>query len=205
MILFLLSCGKFQGGGDDSGSAQVEDSDPGIHPNVPEGYEYWDVTACEDGETRYYRLAEGRSDADGNLDLTERIFYFYGGDWEDDVIDTYSYVGTRMTTAEMLAIENTEHEEGYAVLRTGVDIQSGSWGSDDEDMLLTFDTLTPSGTLNWENAMLVYRYRESSWGDEDGWRGDYDFARGEFWPDDEDDPVPPATYTWQSKDCAGSW
>jgi hypothetical protein len=203
-LLVLVAC---SGGGPnktDDSVAGSGDSEPATDPNVPEGYEdKWDTSGggCEGsrwGNTSAYLLAEGSSDAEGNFTATETWYTFNGGDWEDDTVDIYSYEGVAMTRSELNALDASEAEEGYVVEKTAIQDESGSWGAEGERGLV-FDTLTPSGNLNWENAMLVFMY-SPGWGDSEEWRANTDYARGVFLPDGEV-LGPPAHYTWAGHNC----
>ncbi|MCP4810290.1 MAG: hypothetical protein GY884_33555 [Proteobacteria bacterium] len=200
MLLLALACtspdGKNPGGNSDSSA--IDSEGPGVHPNVPPGYEYkWDYNTDNCGGTQYYFLGSGASDGEGNFVGQHVVYYFYGGEWDEDDIDTYSLEGTEVTRAWLDSESAGECEEGYHVIREGVDMQSG-WGGDEEEMYYAFDTLSPSGNLNYENAMLVYRY---TYNRDDELRGDFDYARGVYTPDSTDDVFPPATYTWEGDGC----
>jgi hypothetical protein len=201
MLLILVFACTGSGANKGPGSGDSLDSDPGVHPNVPEGYEdKWDVTSetCEKtSDSKIYYLGEASSDSEGNFTATETWYLFHGGDWEDDDVDVLKYEGTAMTRSDLNSLEATEAEEGYQTVRTVEQWDSNTNWSDDADRLLVFDTLTPSGNLNWENAMLVFMYKPSDTG---GWRSDVNYARGVFSPDG-DVLGPPAHYTWEGDDC----
>lgn len=200
-LLFVLGCAGPAGDGNgpnNTDGAAVDSADPGVHPNVPPGYEFkWDYNAENCGGTQYYFLGSGTSDGEGNFVGQHVVYYFYGGDWEEDDIDTYEMSGTSVTRSWLDANSASECEEGYEVVREGVDMQSG-WGGEATEMYYAFDTLSPSGNLNYENAMLVFRYTYDRDGD---LRGDFDYARGVYTPDSDDSVEPPASYTWEGDGC----
>ena len=201
MFMLVLACGPGNKS-PESDSPQADDSAPGVHPNVPEGYEdKWDVTAesCEKhSDSKIYFLAEASTDAEGNFTATETWYMFHGGDWDDDDIDVVSYAGAPLTRAELNSLDATEAEEGYATIRSVEQRESNTNWTDDVERLLVFDNLTPSGNLNWENAMLVFLYKPSE--QSGGYKADVNYARGEFHPD-TDVLAPPAHYTWEGEDC----
>ena len=204
--------------GDDSGATDDSTASE-FHPNVPEGYEYkWDTDGCgEDGDnTQVYRLAEGSSTAEGTLQMTERWYWFFGGDWEDDCIDTIVYEGDRISAGTLNQLGLSENEEGYDTMMTKSEDGCPSvnylylWDHPDakkveygdpleQATLVVFDTLSPSGNLNVDNAMIVnlaYEVRSSSYSLASN------YGRGVFMPD-TDVNEPPAHYTWESDDCYG--
>lgn len=200
MVLITLFACSGEGPGKTPDSV-ARDSDPGVHPNVPEGYEErWDWTSesCEKkNDSKIYYLGEATTDAEGNFQATERWYMFHGGEWEDDDIDVLSYSGTAMTRGQIDSLGASEAEEGYATIRTVEEWNSNTNWTEDAERLLVFDNLTPSGNLNWENAMLVFLYRPS---DSGGYKSDVNYARGGFYPDGEV-LGPPASYTWEGEDC----
>ena len=62
-----------------------------------------------------------------------------------------------------------------------------------------FDTLTPNGTLNFENRMLVWRAMETS----KGWDVKEHGVTGKsfFYPESTEVLAPPATYVWEARRC----
>lgn len=208
-------------GGDVSGdSAAADDSTTSeFHPNVPEGYEYkWDTDGCgeDNDDTQVYRLAEGSSTAEGALQITERWYWFFGGDWEDDCIDTIVYEGDRISAGTLNQLGLSENEEGYDTMMTKSEDNCPQlnylylWNHPNADdaeygdpleqaTLVVFDTLSPSGNLNVDNAMIVnlaYEVRSNSYSLASN------YGRGVFMPD-TDVNEPPAHYTWESDDCYG--
>ncbi|MCB9763310.1 MAG: hypothetical protein H6739_26325 [Alphaproteobacteria bacterium] len=196
----LVACTNKEASSDDSGG----DSGFQFHPLVPEEYRYrWDVDGCGDGGAgeAIYKLATAETDAEGNFTGTELWYHFYGGDWSDDCVDTLSYTGTPLSNADINDLDAGEAEEGYYTVRTVAQQNCSEYYGDDTEIMFVFDTLTPSGNLNYENAMLVFRWIEGR----NGWRSDLDYARGVFNPTTEA-LAPPATYTWEGEDCDdGSW
>lgn len=195
------------------------DTGTGIHPNVPPGYEYkWDTDGCgtDNSQTQVYMLAEGSTDENGRIDMTETWYWFFGGDWEDDCIDVIHYGGSAVASSVMDSLQASEAEEGYEARMTKVedgcpgmnylylwnhpDKEDWDYGDGlDQDVIVVFDTLSSWGNLNQDNAMLVFMYYYLG---RTGYRGDTDYARGVFLPDTEE-LAPPAHYTWEGSMCLG--
>jgi len=195
--LVLLGCGGKDDGSNDS---TPEDTGPTTHPLLPEGYEYrWDIDGCGDSNsgTANYVLGEATTDADGNITITERSYYFYGREWSEDCMDVLTYTGTAMSGAQINDFNASEAEEGYNIIRSITENNCSLSYEEDREYWYIFDTLTPSGNLNYENAMLVFRYYEGR----RGMVSDTNFARGVFNPESTDTLGPPATYTWEGEDC----
>ena len=218
MLLFALAC--FKAGDDgpiagDSGSSG--DSGELVHPNVPEDkWGIWQHEGCNDGaDTIVYIVADGDTDADGNLTLEEKWYWFFDdSSWDDDCIDTLTYTGERVSTSTHHSFEATESEEGYSGTVKKTDDQCPQMNylstfkhpdADDfeygDTMKMNFwtfyDTLTPSGNPNWENAFLVFMYFGSS--SEVSW-GSTDYGRGTITPSG-DEHGPPANYTYETSIC----
>lgn len=176
-------------------------SDEEWHPLVPEDQRYfWETSGC-DNRSRTYIVGDASSDADGSITVTESHVRFYGGeddDWEDDCVDVYTYEGSAMTRSELNNVEATTYEEGWAVERELTEGGcSGGWGDGSGDYLFVFDTLTANGQLNVDNGMLVLQYTKGGWGgDDEEWKADTDYARGVYHPEDQENPMPPASYEW---------
>ncbi|MCB9793129.1 MAG: hypothetical protein H6741_10420 [Alphaproteobacteria bacterium] len=202
ITLVAIGCGGKDSSGDDTAPG---DTQPSSHPLVPPGYEYrWDIDGCGDSGTAAmnYKLGEASTDADGNITITERSFTFYGGDWSNDCMDVLSFTGTSMSGAEINDFGASEAEEGYQVIRSIAENNCGGNYTEDLEAWFIFDTLSPSGNLNVDNAMLVFYYYEGR----RGITSDLDYARGVFNPEDTSELGPPATYTWEYQNCQdGSW
>lgn len=203
----------------DNTPTETGDSAPQYHPNVPDGYEYkWDTDGCGDSgtDTQIYMLAEGSTDASGHLEMQETWYWFFGGDWEDDCIDVIQYSADAVGDSVMDSLQASEAEEGYEGTMTKTedgcpgmnylylwnhpDKRDWQYGDGlDQDIIVIFDTLTPWGVPNQDNAMLVFMYYDLG---RTGYRGDADYARGVFLPDTED-LAPPAHYTWEGSMCVG--
>jgi hypothetical protein len=201
-----------------------EDTDPGIHPNVPEGYElFWNTEGCgDDGDqTQVYIIAEGSISEDGqSMTGTEKWYWFFGGDRSEDCIDTFEFNGSqRLTSSQLEQFSASQAEAGFAGTYKKTENNCpgmnyyATWGHNGEDgfeygdeisanMALIFDYLTPNGALNWENKALVYAYVGDStawtWGDTS-----YDPA-GVFTPTGDDPVGPPADITWEPSFCFGT-
>ncbi|MCB9795434.1 MAG: hypothetical protein H6741_22240 [Alphaproteobacteria bacterium] len=180
---------------DDSG----RDTSSSGHPLVPEAYQNrWDIDGC--GErgvgAMHYRLAEAASDASGQIQISVRSFIFRGGEWSDDCVDTLAYAGEAIPHSENVAMGASEAEEGYRVSLSVLEDQCGLGREEGASAWYLFDTLSPSGNPNYENAMLVYRFIEG----ESGPTLDGDYARGVFSPDTSV-LGPPAHYTWLGERC----
>jgi hypothetical protein len=209
MLALILGCTATEPGNVDStDTAAVADE---FHPLVPEDYKYlWDTSGCDGNKSRTYILGDARSEDDGTITMTERHYTFYGDaddDWDDDCIDTYLYEGDAITRSDLIGMEASTSEEGYETLRTKSDASTcggGGWGGDDDAIRWAFDTLTEAGGLNFENRMLVLRFTLGGWGaDDDEWKGDIDYARGTFLPDEEANLGPPANYVWDGGGSCG--
>ena len=206
MILLLLACtGPSGSKSDDTASTDTAPEDS-CHPmyreyGLDDAYCYLWVHSCESSQDdQAYILGEASTDAQGNFTATETWFWLTDDDGpdDDDGYDVLEFTGTPMTRAAMDSLEATQSEEGYDTIRNVRSQQTDMKYGSDENMLYVLDTLNPEGELNWENNMLVYRYRESQNG---GWRSDTDYAEGKFLPDSDDNLAPPAHYTWEGKKC----
>jgi hypothetical protein len=192
----------------------ADDTGPNEHPNVPPEYrDMWDTEGCTDSEGELhsvaYIVAAGSTDATGELSLTERWYWFYKADgWDGDCIDVLTHKGPALPEMPDGA---SESEEAYLVETTkgsgGCDTnylevwdhpEASSWSEgEDWQSVFVFDTLTPSGELNWESMMLVFFGLA-----QDGQllELEMNYARGEFSPDTEV-LAPPAHYTWVTSFC----
>ncbi|HJN77412.1 MAG TPA: hypothetical protein QGF58_26040 [Myxococcota bacterium] len=219
MLLLALACTKLldRDPGDDS-SSDSADSGELRHPNVPDDkWGIWQHEGCNDGaDTIVYIVAEGNTDADGNLLLEEKWYWFFDDtSWDLDCIDTLEYAGERVSQSYHQTFEATESEEGYAGEVEKTDDQCphmnylATFKHPDEDdfeygdtmkmdFVTFYDTLTPSGNPNLENAMLVYMYFGKSpsftWGASD-------YGRGTITPEDESEHGPPANYVYETSMC----
>ncbi len=206
LLSLLLAC---TGGGDDknpddtAGGTGLEDD---CHPmyreyGLEDSYCYlWVHTCSKSSDDQAWILGEASTDANGNFEATETWFWLTDDDGPDDRdgYDVLEFTGKAMTRATIDALGASQSEEGYDTIRNVQSQQTDLRYGTDENILYVFDTLTPNGTLNMDNNMLVYRYRESQNG---GWKSDVNYARGHFYPEDEANPVPPATYTWEGSIC----
>ncbi|MCB9762389.1 MAG: hypothetical protein H6739_21510 [Alphaproteobacteria bacterium] len=216
-LALLAGCTGSDKDADDSAAA--DDSAIQFHPNVPDGYEYrWDTDGCGEAndQTQVYKLATANSTEAGRLTVTETWYWFFGGDWEDDCIDVIEYTANAVPNSTLEALGAGEAEEGYQGMMTKVDEGCPQmnylylWDHPDKDdfeygdpleqeVIVIFDNLSPSGNLNYENAMLIFmgynvgnnRYTMS-----------YDYATGVFNPQTEI-LGPPADYTWEASICLG--
>lgn len=219
--LALLSCIGGDGDGKKNNNNDTADSGvTGAHPHIPPEYaDKWDPEGCKDEDGQYhtvaYILGEGSTTADGKLTLTETWYWvFDDAGYDDDCVDTLLYEGDAVTTSVLTSLNASEAEEGYwgTLSSDGEGCPAvnylGIWEHPDEkkyeygdkwetDFIVVFDTLTPSGNLNWENAMLVFMYILDG---NDVLSGSTDYARGVFEPDTEE-LGPPAHYTWETSIC----
>lgn len=217
MLLMALACTKAPDDGPIASDSGGTDSGEQVHPNVPEDkWGIWQHEGCNDGaDTIVYIVAEGNTDADENLVLEEKWYWFFGGAWEDDCIDTLTYTGEAVPQSYHQSFEATESEEGYAgqVKKTDdgcpqmnylstfkhPDADDFEYGDTMKmDFVTFYDTLTPSENPNHENGILVFMYFGESpsypW-------GATDYARGTITPDDESVHGPPANYIYETSMC----
>ncbi len=220
LSLLLISCDPAGGNGNKDTTQDTADSGPGGHPLIPAEYaDKWDPDGCKDDDGDYHTaahiLGEGSTDADGNLTLTETWYWIYpDAGYDDDCVDELSYSGTPVTASTLTQLNASEAEEGYyGTVKSGPEgcpavNYLSTWDHPDgkkfeygekweAEFIVVFDTLTPSGNLNWENAMLVFMYIL------DGntvVSGSTDYARGVFEPDTEA-LEPPAHYSWETSIC----
>ncbi|MCP4807058.1 MAG: hypothetical protein GY913_26560 [Proteobacteria bacterium] len=219
MLWLVLGCfGSKDDGPSNTGDSAGDSADLGSHPNVPPEFDgLWQVDGCEDGTaTVAYILAEGHSEADGSFEMTETWYWFFDDPgWDDDCIDEMRYTGDRVSRSVHESLSATEAEEGYmgSMKKTedgcpGVNYLE-TWDHPDAkgfdygdswnvDFVVFFDTLSPSGNLNWENAMLTFMYLGE--GNSMTW-GSTSYAGGTFSPEDESVPGPPADYTYNTSIC----
>ena len=202
-LALAVACGgKAEDTGGDTGTAG-----DGVHPFVPEGYEYlWDTDGCDDGAAGVYHLASGTSD-DDNLALTETWYWFFGeDDYEGDCYDTFEFNGVKSNTTWGGTEPCSECEEEWsgAYKKTdgddnacnfgygGILVDDSDYTSSDFNAIFYLDTLTPSGNPNEDNAALVIALWEGS----DGWFWDSNYGRGEVYPEEKGDYYGPSEYQW---------
>ena len=206
MLLLWLACagGAKDKQEDSAGGTGLEGDD--CHPmfreyGLEDAYCYlWVHNCSKSSEDQAYILGEASTDDNGAFTAIETWFWLTDDDGpdDDDGYDVLVFTGKAMTRATIDSLGASQSEEGYDTLRNVESQQTDVRYGTDENLLYVFDTLTPNGTLNPDNNMLVYRYRESQNG---GWKADVDYARGHFYPEDEADPSPPASYTWEGSIC----
>lgn len=177
----------------------------GDNPRVPEdlwdSWQYEVESACDEGDTIVFVYGEGASDADGNFTATETWYWFDDTplEYDDDAVDILTFVGTPMSVSDINSFVGSEPEEGYDTIRNAEQNESGANYGDDTDVRYIFDTLTPNGTLNFENRMLVWRAMETS----KGWDVKEHGVTGKsfFFPESDVLLAPPATYVWEARRC----
>ncbi len=183
-----------------------------FHPNVPEGYEYkWSTDSCTQGDgdpgSNVYMLAEGHADADNNVEITETWYWFFGGDWEDDCYEEWSYEGEvanrspasfGASEAEtMLETTMSLNEPKCNLLYSGIfeqedaDYEEQAW-----KVWVILEYLSSWGNPN-ERMQVFTVYGE------DGDSYDYSYANGVLEPDTEEYDLP-AHFTWEAHKCIGS-
>lgn len=198
--------------GDTSAST---DTAEGGHPLVPDEYDYlWDTDGCttesgEDGVNVYW-LAEGSADEDGHMVMTERWFWFLGrGDVEEDCVDTFDVTGT-FTVFDYEDFSCEPCEEAYELERV---LSESSCGIGYGDIFGTyenpatepyrsielFDTLTPTGSPNWDDVMDVMHAQPEPPDQDVSWLVSLNWARGHAYP--EGDPGYPSDYDWVGEAC----
>lgn len=219
----LLACNKAED--TDTGVDDDSDTEQVFHPLVPEKYKYlWDTDGCvvssgpsagSPGIQIYVLSDEGEASSNGlgRFEALEHWFWFKGGDWASDCVDTFRLEG-EFATFDYGTFGASQAEEGWLLTRTLVDANCGVTyytllGLDprnpppDEEIygaLLFFDTLTPSGEPNVDNAMLVFGSTQVS-----GYTytsPNVNYARGHAYPEGE--PGYPAAYDWLGSMCVGT-
>jgi hypothetical protein len=219
LIALAVTLAACSGGNADTATPDTDGGDTSAdegHPLVPEKYKlYWNVDGCTTTDdkpgTQAYVLAEDvRADASGRFTATERWYHFRGtGNYADDCVDEWEIEGS-FVSFDYGQLSCSQCEEAYQVTRTLTNATCGItyysiFGLEDEprvevyDAIALFDTLTPSGNPNVDNAMLVI------WGSEVKDRSymmDIDYARGHAFPDDA--PGYPSSYDWLGDKCLGS-
>jgi len=202
--------------GDSEGDTDDTSGEAEHHPLVPEKYRYlWNTGGCEttDGKSgvQVYILVDegdGSADASGSLTATERWYWFYGGEWDEDCVDTFQLTG-EFKVFDYTMLGCSECEEAYEVTRRLTEASCGltyyhifalEERPDEEayQAMVLFDTLTPSGNPNVDNKMLVMNGSRTEGG---AYAMDYDYARGHAFPDDE--PGYPSAYDWVGDKCFG--
>jgi len=202
-IAMTVACG---GKTEDTASGDTAPVDDGVHPFVPEGYEYlWNTDGC-DGGAGVYHLAQGTSDED-TLDLTETWYWFFGeDDYAGDCYDTFEFNGVKTNTTWGSTEPCSECEEewsgaykegegdenacgfGYG----GILVDDTDYDGNDFNAIFYLDTLSPSGNPNEDNAALVIALWEGS----DGWYWDSNYGRGEVYPQEKGDYYGASDYGW---------
>jgi hypothetical protein len=207
IFLSFLACADDT---DDTGETITE---PEVfHPNVPEDYKYkWSTDGCSQSDgsdgSNVYMLAEGSADEDGIVEIRETWYWFFGGNWEDDCLETWTYDG-EVAGRSPATVGASEAE---AMLETTMSLPDPQCGIlyngifDQED--------TDYEEQSWK-AWVILEYL-SSWGNpnekmqvfmvhgENGDAYDYGYANGAFEPDTDEYDLP-AHFTWEGHKCIGS-
>lgn len=200
--------------------APQDTADPNwVHPLVPAGYEYlWQTDGCTTDKGKpgdqVYILAEGTVDASGAMVVQEHWYWFWnGGDWEDDCVDTIEITAS-LTGRDLGASGCSVCDEGYEGSRRVVEDNCGlnykyrfvdARKPDDKmtyPVFILFDSITPSGTPNVDNAMFVFTHNADNDGDFDFGSVQEEYATGHVYPDDPDANYGyPGTYDWLGDRC----
>lgn len=205
---------------------EVQETDTGVdrepHPMVPEQYQnLWHTESCtkrtQDGHTyeadQVYAVMTDAVATEDSFTGTELWYWFFEEDgWEDDCIDKIKVEGTRLH-ADFQTYGCSECNDGWNVIRTVEEqtcegvyyrylLHETEALSERYDSIMLFDTITPSGTLNEDNAMRI------SYGEIDG-EGKLNMNHDWCWGSEcfvhyDDAWEPPATYAWVHEDCYGS-
>lgn len=199
--------------------SSCEDLTTATHPLIPEEYQYiWDTDGCttQSGGSgaSVYRLAEGEATDETTMTMTETWYWLFGDDWEDDCADVFE-VELEYLVYDYGNLGCSGCDEGWQGTWTLVEDNCGiDYGStfrvDDDatdglDVIFLFDTITPSGTKNVDNAMLVYALIK----DGNSWDSQGEWARGHAYPthtDTGEDGLivgPPSEYDWLGDECMG--
>ncbi len=208
ILLSALACT-----GDTTTTDTVVTEPEPTHPNVPEGYEYkWSTDTCTQGDgsegSNVYMLAEGFAADDGTAEVRETWYWFFGGEWEDDCIDEWTYDG-EIAGRSPASFGASEAE---AMLETTMALPDPQCG------ILYNGIFDQDDTAYEEQAWKTWVILEylSSWGNpnehmqvfmvygENADRVDYSYANGVFTPDDPDIYDLPAHFTWEAHACIGS-
>ncbi|MDP6931525.1 MAG: hypothetical protein QGG40_01355 [Myxococcota bacterium] len=199
LILLTVGC---SGKNTDTGDPDTGEELP-CPSEVPDDYQYrWDCTGsiCDD-ERAIYHLGIGSSDADGNLDVEERWFWFWD-EGDEYCVDTFSITGD----ASEVEPDNFYCSGCEEVYQVEWELTGGDCSMDYENMFnnedlskqeypgyILFDTHTAFGDRNVDNAMLVVTaHQDQSSGYYDV---ETDFARGTAEPTSDEDG-PPEDYEW---------
>ncbi len=210
--LSFVGCGKDGNNkNDESGAGDTGDTGPGIHPWVPEGYEYlWDTDGCEqeDGTTKtaVYHLASGRSEDGESITITEQYYWFFGQpEWEGDCIDEFvfdaqetnvnwgasepCYGCEKEYSGDYVENEDTEHSCGnitYGKIFLDDHVKENVF----EDTTLMFDTHTIAGDVN-ERMLVISAFRDDNY-----YYPDSNYGTGSVTPDVEGDYDGAVSYEW---------
>lgn len=197
-LLFLFSCTKDGPSGDDT---SLIDTQPPFHPNAPDQltWDRWELMLdCtgEDGNTPVFVVGTGQSDANGSFTATETWNWFYGGAWADDDQDVLTYTGDAMTLAAVQAYVGPA-DEGFDLIRRQESNESGTNYGSAEEMHFYFDYLSPSGGLNLDNKMIMYRGRDGR----RGWSVSEYSSKDRSYYEADGEIGGPATWIWEKFEC----
>ncbi|MFT7522146.1 MAG: hypothetical protein ACI9MC_004298 [Kiritimatiellia bacterium] len=181
------------------------------HPNVPEEYCFlWNSDGCKNDRggpaNQGYYTFEGESDADGNFEGVETIYWFFPQEgWDEDCVDKMKVTGTRLLTDPAL-LGCVGCEELYTVRREMVQQECAIgynmlYQEDDDGYFSTllFDTLNASGDPNEDDKMQVLHRKVNN---QNQSLSTKDYARGHIQPLG-DTHAPPAKYDWVGSKCGG--
>ncbi|MFH1465304.1 MAG: hypothetical protein ABIO70_13035 [Pseudomonadota bacterium] len=191
---------------------------PTSHPLVPDEYQGiwdWEAKGCDSGDAAVYHVGEAWSEAtideDGDdvmlLHTVEHWYWFHGEeDFAGDCVDEWIFEGTA-TRYHWGAydpcegceeeywgeyVENTNVENGCNYGYDGIFAEKAGSENDYNPWVFKFDTITPSGTPNPDNVMLVYQAMVY----DEYWYFDANYAKGTALPDTPEDYGGPSHYTW---------
>jgi hypothetical protein len=207
ILLNLFGCT-----GDTADTGDTETEAEVFHPNVPEGYEYkWATGNCTQGDgsegSNVYMLGDGYAAEDGSVSVDETWYWFFGGDWDDDCFEEWTYLGD-VATRSPAGFGASEAED---MLETTMSLPNPVCG-------ILYNKIFDQDDTDYEEqswkTWIILEYL-STWGNkneqmqifmvygENADAVDYGYANGVFLPDTNEYELP-AHFTWEAHKCIGS-